>query len=206
MASPAKVTKGYVKTENMLLFLLVAVAVGFVSGVVFSAYRSPPVPDVAQNMPQNTSGGTAPMTAQQKQTLAALVQATQATPENIKVWTQLGHFYFDVGLSEKAIQAYEKSLALDGSRPDVWTDLGVMYRRSGDADKAIASFDRAISLNRKHEIARFNKGVVLMHDKNDPKGALETWERLLEINPQAKTPSGDPLKTMVEQLKKNSPS
>ncbi len=190
----------------MLLFLLVAVAVGFLGGVVFSAYRSAPVPGVAQNMPQNTSGAEAPMTAQQKQTLAALVQATQATPDNVNVWTQLGHFYFDVGLSDKAIQAYEKSLALDGSRPDVWTDLGVMYRRSGNADKAIASFDRAISLNRKHEIARFNKGVVLMHDKNDPKGALETWERLLEINPQAKTPSGDPLKTMVEQLKKNSPS
>ncbi len=206
MASPANVTKGYIKTENMLLFLLVAVAVGFLGGVVFSAYRSAPVPGVAQNMPQNTSGAEAPMTAQQKQTLAALVQATQATPDNVNVWTQLGHFYFDVGLSDKAIQAYEKSLALDGSRPDVWTDLGVMYRRSGNADKAIASFDRAISLNRKHEIARFNKGVVLMHDKNDPKGALETWERLLEINPQAKTPSGDPLKTMVEQLKKNSPS
>jgi cytochrome c-type biogenesis protein CcmH/NrfG len=202
MAAPSKGTKGYIKTENLILSVLVSLAVGFVGGVVFSAYRSSSTPAGPSNAPV----ASVPQTQEQKETLAALIQATQTTPDNINAWAQLGHAYFDSGEHALAIAAYEKSLSLDGKRPDVWTDLGVMYRRNGNPDKAIECFNRAIALNQRHEVARFNKGVVLMHDKNDPKGALQSWEELLRINPQAKTPSGEPLKTMVKELKKNSPS
>lgn len=201
MAATSKATKGYVKTENMFLFLLLSLAVGFVAGVVFSAYRSTSIP-AAPTGANNTSVASAPMTRQQQDTQAALIQATQTTPDNINAWTQLGHFYFDSAQYTKAIEAYEKSLALDDQRPDVWTDLGVMYRRSNNPDQAIVSFDRALKLNQNHEVARFNKGVVLMHDKKDTQAALGEWERLLQINPQAKAPNGQPLKTMVEELKK----
>lgn len=199
MATASKIGKGYVKTENMFLLVLVALAVGFITGVVFSAYRSSSSPAVSGNSP----AASAPMTRQQQDTLAALIQATQTTPDNVNAWTQLGHFYFDSGQHQEAIGAYKKALALDGKRPDVWTDLGVMYRRSGDPGQAIASFNRAIELNQSHEIAFFNKGVVLMHDMNDPKAALDAWESLLRINPQAKTPSGQPVRTLVKELKKN---
>lgn len=204
MAKQSNVTKGYIKTENMLLFMLVALAVGFVGGVVFSAFRSSPMPAGTQSA--GMPAGSAPLTQQQKQTMDALVEATRSDPKNTKAWTQLGHFYFDIGQQDKAIEAYEKSLEIDDRRPDVWTDLGVMYRRNGDPDKALAAFDRAISLNQNHEIARLNKGIVLMHDKNDVKGALKAWEELLLINPQAQTPGGQPVRRMVEELKKNTPS
>ena len=143
------------------------------------------------------------MTQEQSQTLAALLQVTKTTPDNVNAWTQLGHLYFDSGQHQKAIEAYEKSLELDAKRPDVWTDLGVMYRRAGDPKKAIEKFDRALSINPQHEIARFNTGVVLMHDLNDVDGALRAWEELLQINPLAQTPGGQPVQTMVDQLKKN---
>lgn len=201
MTAPSKISKGYIKTENVMLFVLISVAVGFVAGVVFSAYRSSPAPVVSNNTPT----GKAPLTRQQQDTLAALVKATETTPNNVNAWTQLGHFYFDSGQHKAAIEAYEKSLAMEGNRPDVWTDLGVMYRRIGNPEKAIESFNRAIGLNKRHEVAMFNKGVVLMHDNNDPKAARAIWEVLLQVNPEAKTPSGQPVKTMLEELKKNAP-
>ena len=146
------------------------------------------------------------MTQEQSQTLAALIQATQTTPDNVNAWTQLGHFYFDTAQPEKAIQAYEKSLELDGSRPDVWTDLGVMYRRNGDPTQAVKCFDRALALNARHEVALFNKGVVLMHDIKDAQGALKAWEKLVEVNPNAQTPNGQSVKSMIEQVKAGNPS
>jgi cytochrome c-type biogenesis protein CcmH/NrfG len=205
MAKSSKPIRGYVKTENMILFLFIAVGIGFIGGVVFSAYRT------GANMPVNgqTSPQAAakpPMNLQQKQALEALLKATQTTPDNIQAWTQLGHFYFDSGENQKAIEAYNKSLLLDGNRPDIWTDLGVIYRRSGNPEQAIASFDKAISLNQNHEVALFNKGVVQMHDLKNPKAALASWEKLIAINPQAKTPSGQLVKTMVAELKKNNPT
>lgn len=204
MAGTSKPIKGYVKTENMILFLFIAISIGFVGGVVFSAWRS------GGQMPVTTESNQRavakpPMSMEQRQKLDALLKATQATPDDAQIWTQLGHLYFDVGEPDKAIDAYVKSLEVDPSRPEVWIDLGVMYRRAGDPKKSIQSFEKALSLNQRHEVALYNLGVVQMHDLKDAKAALASWERLVEINPQAKTPSGQLVKSLLAQLKKNNP-
>lgn len=201
MASEAKILKGYVKTENMILLVVAALALGFVGGVAFSVFRSADTMPVGaeQAAPQQ-------VTAEQKQMLAALQEKTKSTPDDMNAWTQLGHLYFDMDQPADAIKAYETSLALDGKRPDVWTDLGVMYRRNGDPQKAVQTFDHALSLRPDHQIALYNKGIVLLHDLKDSKGAVEAWEKLLTIDPSIKTPGGEALKSIVEQLKKNESS
>jgi len=196
MASKDKIIKGYVKTENMILLVITALALGFVGGVTFSAYRS-------SAMTSAGVGNPVPATAQQQEALAALIQETEAHPDNVDAWTRLGHYYFDASQYAKAIKAYETSLALDGNRPDVWTDLGVMYRRNGNPQKAVEVFDRALSLEPNHIVALYNKGIVLMHDLNEPDKALAAWERVLELKPDASTPTGEPLKQIVDQLKRD---
>ena len=187
----------------MYLIVLVALAAGFFGGVVFSSYRTSGVASFpgSPGLP-----GTLPISQEQSQKLTALLQATRTTPDNVNAWTQLGHLYFDTGQYEKAVHAYEKSLELDPSRPDVWTDLGVMYRRTGDATQALKCFDRALSIDAGHETALFNKGVVLMHDTKDLNAALQAWEKLVQINPNAQTPDGRTVKSMVDQVKKANPN
>lgn len=207
MAKSAQTLRGYVKTSNMYLIVLLTLSLGFLGGVLFSSYRMasvaplPQATQAPQGMPGNAPPANMPLTKDQSETLAALVAATKATPDNVQAWTQLGHLYFDSGQHDKAIAAYEKSLALDPDRPDVWTDMGVMYRRSGNPKKAIESFDRALSVNNGHEVALFNKGVVLMHDLDDQEGAIKSWETLVKINPNAKAPNGQLIQNMVTELK-----
>ena len=205
MTGSSKTIRGYVKTENMILFLFIAVGVGFLSGVVFSAWRSSgELPGPMQS--DQRAAAKPPMSMEKRQQLDALLKATQTTPDNVQAWTQLGHFYFDSGEPDKAIDAYVQSLELDANRPEVWIDLGVMYRRTGDPKKAIQSFERALSINQRHEVALFNLGVVQMHDLKDAKAAVASWERLVDINPQAKTPAGQLVKSLLAELKKNNPT
>jgi cytochrome c-type biogenesis protein CcmH/NrfG len=202
MTSELKVLKGYVKTENMILVVALAVAIGFVGGVLFSAYRA-----TNTGMVGGQANGPSPAVTKEQQTmLAALNERVKENPKDLEAWTQLGHLYFDLDQPRDAVAAYERSLDLDPSRPDVWTDLGVMYRRNGEPQKAVEKFDQALALNSKHQIALYNKGIVMMHDLKDPKQALAAWETLLVINPDAQTPNGDPLKEIVQQLKQNSAS
>jgi cytochrome c-type biogenesis protein CcmH/NrfG len=203
MPGPTKTLSGYVKTSNMYLIVMVALAVGFFGGVVFSSYRTSNVATVAGNAGHVD---TLPMTSEQSQTLAALQQKTRTTPDDVNAWTQLGHLYFDTEQYENAIQAYEKSLKLDPSRPDVWTDLGVMYRRTGKPAKAVQCFDHALSVDGRHETALFNKGVVLLHDLKDTPAALKAWEKLVQVNPNAQTPDGRTVKSMLDQVRKANPS
>ncbi len=124
----------------------------------------------------------------------------QKNPQNVEAWTNLGHLYYDSDQVEKAITAYNKSLALAPDNADVLTDLGVMYRRAGNPRQAIASFDRAIQVNAKHETARFNKGIVLLYDLKDQAGAIAAWQGLVSLNPMATAPNGQLVSEIIKEI------
>lgn len=191
-----------VKKETMLVVAFIALVIGFVAGVFVTVYRTRPESNMQQAaMPPGQSTENRQISQQEADTILALEQAVTRNPSDVRAWTQLGHVYFDAGQFKNAIRSYKKSLALNPENADVWTDLGVMYRRNKEPFEAVAAFDQANKIDPSHEISRFNKGIVLMHDLNDSEGALKAWEDLVKINPLAKTPGGQPLKEMIEKFK-----
>jgi cytochrome c-type biogenesis protein CcmH/NrfG len=191
------ILKGYVKTENLLLMVFMTLVIGFVGGVVFGVYKSGSAIPIQSNDPSQPMPSAQNAAVDRKAEIEALVKATTADPKNVDAWVQLGHAYFDTDEVKKAIAAYETSLKLRPDDPDVITDLGVMYRRNGEPQKAVEMFEKAMAIDSRHEISRFNKGIVLMHDLNDPKGAISAWQELLAINPKAAAPNGTSVKEML---------
>lgn len=200
MAKQQKTGQGqYVRKETFLMVSLLALAVGFFGGVVFTVFKSDskaPLPSAPAQM------GTPAAAPGDSERVAALERQTQADPGNVNAWTELGNAYFDAQQYEKAISAYRKSLELNPNNANVWTDLGVMYRRAGNPEEAIKAFDQAIAVDPKHEVSRMNKGIVMLHDLNDFDGAIQAWEGLLEVNPVALAPNGVSIDKMVTELKK----
>ena len=123
-----------------------------------------------------------------------LERLTRANPENVGAWQQLGNAYYDTNRPKNAITAYVKSLELDPSSSNVWTDLGTMYRRDGQYQKAIESYAEATKRDSDHTNALFNTGIVYFHDLKQEANAIAAWEKLLELNPSAKTPQGAAIK------------
>ena len=188
---------GYVKSENVIWFVVASLLIGFIGGVAFGIYKSGRIADPHQ------SGAPAAMDAERQQAIDSLKERTRQNPGDLDAWVQLGHQYFDANLVDDAINAYEKALAIKPEDANVWTDLGVMYRRNGKPQKAIEAFDRAMTIDASHEISRFNKGIVMFHDLKDEPGALAAWESLLAINPNAKSPSGQTVRQLVDHIKAN---
>ena len=190
----------YVKKENVYLACMLSLAVGFLGGVMLGIYKtgpSGPPPTAAPVQQTNIP----PSNAELLNEIAVLEREVAANPSNVDAWIGLGNNYFDTQQYEKSIQAYKKSLELKPDNADVWTDMGIMYRRSGRPEEAVKAFDKAIEVDPKHQMSRYNKGIVLMHDLNDIKGAIAAWEGLLQINPVAVTPSGQSVDQMVMSLK-----
>jgi len=195
-------TVGYVKKETTLLIALLTLAIGFFGGVMFGIYRTAPVASMppAQGMPTGTA--TSPQVSPELESqIAALERAAAENPTNADTWIRLGNNFFDTNQFGKAIDAYSKAVELEPKNANVWTDMGVMYRRSGKPGEAIKAFDRAIAADPRHEVSRFNKGVVLLHDLDDTAGAIEAWEGLLGVNPLAMSPTGTSVDQMVQQMK-----
>jgi len=186
---------GFIKNETVMFIGLACLFVGFLLGIAFSAFKTP-----TGDYKIKTNGQKERISADQSRQIINLEVEVQKNPENVEAWTKLGHLYFDTDQPEKAINAYNKSLALSPGNPDVITDLGVMYRRAGKPDMAIASFDKAIAINAKHDTARFNKGVVLIYDLNDKAGGLAAWQELVAINPMATAPNGQMVSEVIKEI------
>jgi tetratricopeptide (TPR) repeat protein len=121
---------------------------------------------------------------------------------NGEAWSSLGNLYYDTNQFKKAIDAYSHALDLLPPNADILTDLGVMYRLDKQPDKALESFDKAIQANPRHEPSRLNKGVVLLYDLGRIPDALQAWQELLAINPNATTANGQSVRDLMAEVTK----
>jgi len=200
----ANMLEGLVKKETMIIGLVIALAVGFLGGVIFSSFHAPQGVAVSQNKAEQTPAGMPPPAGpnnDQAAKISSLELEVGRNAGNVGVWTQLGNLYFDTNQPSKAIAAYKKSLELNQGQPDVWTDLGVMYRSDRQFQEAVAAFDRAITLNPSLEQAYFNKGIVLIYDLKDKTAGVEAWRKAVAINPNASTPNGQLVKDLIGTIK-----
>lgn len=182
-----------IKKENALLLIFISLVIGFVGGVVFSAFKTVPTISAPGAMPPNDH--------QSESHIAALEEAVAKDPKNMATWIELGNHFFDSQQFDKAINAYTSALKIQPNNANVWTDLGVMYRRKGESQAALNAFKKAHEIDPRHEVSLFNAGVVLMHDLKKPDEARAMWQKLLTINPAAKAPSGQPVRELLDKMK-----
>lgn len=204
-------TTHMVHKQTLYIAILISITLGFMIGAVYTSFKlandtAGPAQGAAKDPhthepTQAGQGGNAGAEAKVGAQILKMEGFLKENPDNAEAWIQLGNLFFDSHRFADAIESYETSLALAPGNPNVLTDLGVMYRRNKSPQKAIDAFDRAIAAKPDFETARFNKGIVLMHDLNDLPGAIKTWQALVEVNPMAKAPNGKPINTLIQGLK-----
>ena len=198
--------KDYVQNKTLIIAVVVSLFIGFIGGTIYSSFKLAADKQVqvkgnaAPN--NNTAMGQQDNSIEVSAEILKLEQYLEKNPKDAEAWAQLGHLFFDSDQVKNAIDAYEKSLAIEPGKTGVITDLGVMYRRNGQPEKAIEAFDKAILIDPSFETARFNKGVVLLHDLNDVPGGIRAWEELVELNPMAMAPNGESMDALVQRMKK----
>ncbi len=180
------------KKETILLIVVVLV-VGILLGVIFTN---------ARKNTQSTATATAPASApavNYQQQISMLEGIVAKEPGNRNAWVQLGHNFFDSDQPMKAIEAYDKALAINGNDANVLTDQGVMYRRLGWFDKAISNFETAYKINPSHQQCLYNLGIVYRYDLEDFPKAIAAWEKFLVVNPSG--PGSAQVRSELENLR-----
>lgn len=188
----------YIKKSSCYLLVFVALLGGaFMGNAITMIYmgNNPQGVQQVSSVPQQQAAPTA-----SADTLAQLEAATASNPTNADAWIKLGNYCFDHNLPGKAVMAYERAVELKPMKVGVWSDLGVMYRRTKQFAKAVDAFRHAADLDKTHVIARFNMGIVYLHDLGNREGALKAWKEVLSIDPNAKTPGGQPVADLVAEL------
>jgi len=104
-------------------------------------------------------------------------------PKNSSAATALGNKLYDAGRYSEAVPYYQQALAGDPKNVSVSTDLGTALFYAGRPDEALAQLQKSLEIDPNHAQTLFNIGIVKRDGKNDRKGAVEAWERLLASNP-----------------------
>ena len=203
--------------RNIIFALAGGLAVGFLAGYfVFGseardAVVAAPV-SAAPVMPAPSMGGAMPgaagalpsaptlPSADVQARIARIEAAVMTNPKDHDAWVALGNEYFDSHQAQKAVEAYNKALALKPEDPNVLTDQSVMYRLLGQSDKALATFQKANRLQPSHVQSLFNIGIVYASDLNKPDEAAKAWNKVLALAPTSDQAAQARL--MLSQLKK----
>jgi len=195
------------KKETVILIVVIAFLVGFISGATVAILRGTKGAEktaMVQKPQMAPPGAPAPApparesieAASQIQTLKEIVKKD---PKNLPAWVELGNLYFDTDQPKEAIDAYSQYLAAKPDNPDVRTDMGIMYRKLGQFDKALEEFRKAARSDPKHVNSRYNIGLVLLHDKQDMQGAIKAWEEYLKVDPDSERAKR--IRSQIEKMK-----
>ena len=197
------------KKETVILYVVIALVVGFVGGATVGILwmtKGTEKTAMVQKPPMAPPGAPAPAAAppprdtieatSQIQTLKEIVKKD---PKNLPAWVELGNLYFDTDQPKEAIEAYSQYLAIKPNNADVRTDMGIMYRKLGQFDKAIQEFKKAAQSDPKHVNSRYNIGLVLLHDKQDIQGAVKAWEEYLKVDPNSE--KAQRIRAQIEKMR-----
>ncbi len=192
------------KKETVILAIVIAFLVGFITGATVAILKGKKGSEGAamvqkpELVPVPVPPKPSPLEVASK--IKTLNEILQKDPKNLPAWVELGNLYFDSDQPKEAIEAYSKYLAAKPENPDVRTDMGIMYRRLAEFDRALEEFRKAAQTDPKHVNSRYNIGIVLLHDKQDIKGAIKAWEEYLKVD--AKSERADRVRAQMENLKK----
>jgi cytochrome c-type biogenesis protein CcmH/NrfG len=195
------------KKETVILYVAIALVVGFVSGVTIGILwmtRGVEKPAMVQKplmappgAPVQAPPGPDPNEVASK--IQTLKEIVKKDPKNLAAWVELGNLYFESDQPKEAIDAYSRYLTIKPDNADVRTDMGIMFRSLGQFDRAIEEFKKASKSDPKHANSRYNIGIVLLHDKQDIKGAIKAWEEYLKVDPNSER--AQRIRARIENMK-----
>src|SRR5205807_4780173 len=114
---------------------------------------------------------------------APLLAQLKGDPNNADLLYKIGNAYYDAEQFPDAVKYYEQCLKINPKATDVRTDMATAYHFMGQSDRALQEYDQVLKIDSRHANALFNTGMVKWQDKQDMKGAVAAWKRLLDTNP-----------------------
>jgi cytochrome c-type biogenesis protein CcmH/NrfG len=157
--------------------------VGWIIGSQQGGGRPAAPPAAAASAPQNAGGGQPAPPPLDESRASGLKLTAQQNPSDAATRVELGNMYFDAGRFPEAVDWYQQALKIAPKDVNASTDLGIAYYYMNDPDKALAQFDKSLAVDPAHAKTLLNVGIVRAFGRQDLKGAVEVWQKILVVAP-----------------------
>ncbi len=168
-----------VKKEIAIIVTIVALAAGFLSGIVYSAFKSPA--DSSQYSGSQSTGQPSQNAQQQANRILDLEKEVAANPDNIDAMIELGDIYFDSDRYQEAIVTFNKAEQIAPTNIHVLNDLGILLMNTGNYDASLEKFEAVLDIDPSHSHSLYYVGIVY-RTKGETGKALEAFEQVLILD------------------------
>jgi tetratricopeptide (TPR) repeat protein len=195
--------------SDAIAFGIAGVLFGLIAGWIIGSQQASGRPSSGAAAPQSAAAAAPAAPAARAAVLddaqvTALKSVVEREPKNAVPRAQLANLYFDADRYDEAIKWYSEALAIAPNDVNVITDLGVCYYYTNQPDKALEQFNRSLTLDPKHTKTLLNVGIVKAFGKQDLEGALQSWQKVLEIAPDSA--EGQAAKRALDSMRSAHPS
>ncbi len=194
-----KTDTNLVKKEVAIIIIIVALVVGFLGGIFYSAFNS------SSGSPQySQSTGQPSLNAQQQSNrILALEKEVASNPDNVDAMIELGDIYFDNSRYQEAIAIFTKAEKIAPANIHILNDLGVLLMNTNAYDAALEKFKAVLDIDPSHSHSLYYVGIVY-RTKGDQDKALQTFEQVLSLNPDPQL--AETVREEIAALKDQAPS
>jgi cytochrome c-type biogenesis protein CcmH/NrfG len=216
-AAPAA-SKANWKTAQLLAVCAVCLMIGVLVGYLVRG--SAPQPAVATAMQPGAVNAqpeaTVPTGPQAQQAMPSLddmrrmadkkaeplLAKLKSDPKNPELLNQIGLVYKSAHQFKEAAGYFEQSLRNDPKNIGVRADYASCLYFTGDVDGALAQLNKSLTYDPTHAGTLMNIGIIKWKSKNDAKGAIESWEKVLKYHPDF--PQREMVEHMITEAKQSS--
>ncbi len=177
--------------KDSLLLLLVGILLGF--AVTYGLVRDRDLGPIVVREPATSRAALEAELEEELGQAQELEARLENDPDNFQILVDLANLHFDMQSLDGAIDYYIRALEIRPHDADVRTDMGTALYYAKQPDAALTEFERSLDIQPSHPQTLFNMGVVLLEERGEIEGAIEVWERLIDLNP------GYSMNAMVQQ-------
>ncbi len=194
--------------SDAVAFGIAGIVFGLIAGWIIGSQQAAqrpaaaPPPQTAAAAPAGAAGTTRAAVLDETK-VTALKNVAERETSNPTPRVELGNLYFDAEKYDDAIKWYTEALKLAPRDVNVSTDLGVCYYYSNQPDKALEQFAHSLSIDPNHAKTLLNVGIVKAFGKQDLDGAMQAWQQVIAIAPDA--PEGQAAKRALDSLQSAHP-
>ncbi|MFC1692063.1 tetratricopeptide repeat protein [Candidatus Latescibacterota bacterium] len=118
-----------------------------------------------------------------KNAISLWSDATQKSPDKTRPHYNLGKYYMNRGIFNKAINEFQLVLSINPEDNWAYTNLGSIYLLQRKLDEAVQQFKKALSIRPDYDIAHYNLGSTLIQ-QGKIEEAIQEFSKAVSINPQ----------------------